>query len=130
MSRLPGGSLRGRSLGEAQVKALAATLSMLYGAVLLAASAAVPRRPGHEQDLIAHIHSWTPEAQAQAIGAVGVVMNRGLAWLTDSANRGCQRVAVTLGCHAMGSRFHAAEHTAEVVLAHDVALLGRFAAGP
>lgn len=32
-----------------------------------------------------HIHSWTPQAQAQAIGAVGVAMNRGLAWLADSA---------------------------------------------
>ncbi|MET8402666.1 phosphotransferase [Streptomyces sp900116325] len=84
MSRLSGEPLRGRSLDEAQLKALATTLSRLYDAVPPAALAAVPRRPGHQQDLIAHIHSWTPQAEPQAGDALSVAMNSGLAWLADS----------------------------------------------
>ena len=82
MSRLPGGPLRGRSLDGRQIKALAATLSRLYGAVPADALAGVPRRPGHQQDLIAQIRLWTPRTQAS--DAVSRAMNRGLAWLTDS----------------------------------------------
>lgn len=84
MSRLSGDPLRGRSLDDGHIKALAATLSRLYVAVPPDALAAVPRRPGHQQQLIAQIRSWTPQTQAQAGDEVSRAVNRGPAWLDDS----------------------------------------------
>jgi aminoglycoside phosphotransferase (APT) family kinase protein len=84
MSRLSGEPLRGRALDDGQIKALTATLSRLYGAVPPDALAAVSLRPWHQQDVIAHIRSWTPQAQAQASDEVSRAMNSGLAWLADS----------------------------------------------
>ncbi|MFG2895008.1 phosphotransferase family protein [Streptomyces sp. NPDC048248] len=84
MSRLSGEPLRGRSLDRAHIKALTKTLSRLYGAVPPDALAAVPRRPGHQQDLVAHLRSWGPQVRLQTSEEVRHAMNRGLAWLAGS----------------------------------------------
>lgn len=84
MSRLAGEPLRGRLLTEQQMKALAAAVGRLHTAVPPDVLAEVPLRPGRQQNLVAHIHSWTPRARPRVGGGVGRAMDRGLAWLAGS----------------------------------------------
>ncbi|WP_369212558.1 phosphotransferase family protein [Streptomyces flavofungini] len=94
MSRLPGEPLRGQSLSNRQLKALAAATSELYAAVPADVLAEVPDRPGRQHQLIAQIRSWTPQVRPRVSDAVGKAMDLGLEWLARAglARPGMERV--------------------------------------
>ncbi|MHA6764224.1 phosphotransferase family protein [Streptacidiphilus sp. PAMC 29251] len=84
MSRLAGEPLRGQSLTEQQIRALAAAVGELHIAVPREILATVPPRPGRHQELVAHIRSWVPRARSRVDGEVAGAMDFGLAWLARS----------------------------------------------
>jgi aminoglycoside phosphotransferase (APT) family kinase protein len=84
MSRLPGEPLRGKSLSDRQLKALAAAANELHAAVPADVLAEVPVRPGRQHQLIAQIRSWAPHVRQRVSGAMGEAMDRGLEWLARS----------------------------------------------
>lgn len=84
MSRLAGTPLRGCSLEDGQIKALATAVTRVHDAVPPDVLAEVPLRPGRQDELIAHIHSWFPNARAQVNHEVGQAMDRGMDWLARS----------------------------------------------
>jgi aminoglycoside phosphotransferase (APT) family kinase protein len=85
MSRLAGETLRGGLLSEQRIKSLAAAVGELHAAVPPDVLAGVPRRPGHQQELIAWIHSWpVPQVCPRLTGNLSEVIDHGLAWLAHS----------------------------------------------
>lgn len=91
MSRLPGEPLRGKPLTRRQLKALAAAVGELYGALPGGVLDEVPLRPGRQDQLIAQIRAWAPRARPRVGGEVGVAMDRGLEWLARSGMEGAGR---------------------------------------
>ncbi|MFE9429011.1 phosphotransferase family protein [Kitasatospora sp. NPDC006697] len=89
MSRLPGEPLRGKSLSNQQLRALAAAVSELYASVPADVLAEVPVRPGQQHQLIAQIRSWAPQVRPRVSEAIGESMDHGLEWLARS---GMERV--------------------------------------
>ncbi|MFJ5216360.1 phosphotransferase family protein [Streptomyces sp. NPDC088354] len=85
MSRLAGTPLRGRSLKDDQIKALAAAVTRVHDAVPPDVLAEVPLRPGRQAELIAQIHSWFPQARPRVNHEVGRALDRGMDWLARSA---------------------------------------------
>ncbi|MFD9097808.1 phosphotransferase family protein [Streptomyces collinus] len=94
MSRLIGTPLRGQSLNGGQIQALATAVTKVHYAVPPEALAKVPLRPGHQSELIAHLHSWFPQARPRVNKEVGCAMDRGMAWLTQSAMESAGRPEV------------------------------------
>jgi aminoglycoside phosphotransferase (APT) family kinase protein len=84
MSRLPGEPLRGESLSDQQLKALAAAVNEVHAAVPADVLAEVPVRPGRQHRLIARIRSWTPHLRPRISDAIGEAMDQGLTWLARS----------------------------------------------
>ena len=84
MSRLAGEPMRGQLLTQQQITALAAAVTRLHAAVPPSVLAQIPRRPGQQQELVAHIRSWAPKARPRADGEVAKAMDCGLAWLAGS----------------------------------------------
>ncbi|MEV7403675.1 aminoglycoside phosphotransferase family protein [Streptomyces sp. NPDC091267] len=84
MSRLPGQPLRGRPLGDQELKALAAAVSEMYAAVPGDVLSEVPVRPGRQQLLVSRIHAWAPRTRPRVGAEVGRAMDRGLEWLAGS----------------------------------------------
>ncbi|WP_327709740.1 aminoglycoside phosphotransferase family protein [Streptomyces sp. NBC_00464] len=84
MSRLPGGPLRGRRLGDRQLDALATAVSEVYGAVPAHVLDEVPVRPGHRQYLTGRIRAWAPRARPRVGPEVGWAMDGGLEWLAGT----------------------------------------------
>lgn len=84
MSRLSGEPLRGQSLSDHQLKALAAAVSELQAAVPADVLKEIPLRPGHQDQLVAQIHAWAPQARPRASSELGAAMDRGLEWLGGS----------------------------------------------
>ncbi|WP_431681590.1 phosphotransferase family protein [Kitasatospora sp. KL5] len=91
MSRLPGEALRGKPLGDQQLRALAAAASELYTAVPAEVLAEVPPRPGRQYQLVARISAWAPQARPHVGRAVAAAMDRGLDWLARSGMDGADR---------------------------------------
>ncbi|MEU3528116.1 aminoglycoside phosphotransferase family protein [Streptomyces sp. NPDC038707] len=84
MSRLPGEPLRGRVLGEDQLKALAEATNEMYAAVPADALAKIPVRPGRQHELITRIRAWTPQIRPRVSNEVAEAMDLGLDWLAHS----------------------------------------------
>ncbi|MGW1016696.1 phosphotransferase family protein [Streptomyces niveus] len=91
MSRLPGEPLRGKPLTRRQLKALAAAVGESYGALPVGVLDEVPLRPGRQDQLIAQIRAWAPQARPRVGGEVGAAMDRGLEWLARSGMEGAGR---------------------------------------
>ncbi|MGB8938843.1 MAG: phosphotransferase [Streptomyces sp.] len=96
MSRLPGEPLRGESLSNQQLKALAAAASELYAAVPADVLAEVPVRPGQQHQLIAQIRSWAPQVRPRVSDAIGEAIDRGLEWLARSGMERVGRLDVAM----------------------------------
>lgn len=82
MSRLAGEPLRGVRLGEDQVAALAATVRSLHLALPPEVVAALPARPGRQEELVGLVRSWFPRARPGVVGEVGRAMDAGMDWLS------------------------------------------------
>ncbi|GGZ44688.1 phosphotransferase family protein [Streptomyces poonensis] len=84
MSRLDGKPLRGGVMGSEQIKALAEAVTAMHAAVPSDVVREVPLRPGHQAELIGHLHTWATTARPQAGGPVRQGMDAGLDWLATS----------------------------------------------
>ena len=85
MSRLPGGPLRGRIAGRERTGALTAAVRRLHGAVPAdVLRSRVPLRPGHQRELVAHLHTWEPPQALGRDGEVARALRLGLEWLAGS----------------------------------------------
>ena len=83
MSRLSGTPIRGRSLDERQVKALADATTALHNALPPAVLAGLPLRPGHQRELITHVRTWS-SVERPDTSSVCRGKDAGLAWLAQS----------------------------------------------
>ncbi|GCD92533.1 phosphotransferase family protein [Embleya hyalina] len=92
MSRLPGVVLRGTTVRDERVDALAATLNTLYAAVPDGVVRELPVRPGHQGAIIARIDEWAGWGLDTA-PSVGRALAAGVDWL----NRGGGRRALGRG---------------------------------
>ncbi|WP_399123482.1 phosphotransferase [Streptomyces sp. N2A] len=88
MSRLLGEPLRGQTLSDQQLSALAAAANEMYAAAPPDVLAQLPVRPGQQHHLIMQIHAWWPTARPRASEEVGQAMDQGLAWLSRSGMEG------------------------------------------
>lgn len=84
MSRLAGAPLRGCSLEDEQVKALADAVNGLHAAVPADMLRQVPVRPGQQGDLIAQLQEWAVTVRPRAGSSVARAMDEGLWWLARS----------------------------------------------
>ncbi|MCX4792139.1 MULTISPECIES: phosphotransferase [unclassified Streptomyces] len=83
MSRLNGMPLRGGPIADGQLRALAEAVTTLHAAVPEGVLTELPLRPGHQGELIAHVHTWSTHAHPQVSGRASRAMDAGLAWLTQ-----------------------------------------------
>ncbi|WP_106400840.1 phosphotransferase family protein [Actinocorallia populi] len=91
MSRLPGEPLRGAPLTEQKVKALAAAVRRLHGAVPPDVLAGLPLRPGHQREILAWLRDRASAASGVSLpGTVRRALDRGLAWLDRSGLRAAE----------------------------------------
>ncbi|MFF1714990.1 phosphotransferase family protein [Streptomyces sp. NPDC058268] len=99
MSRLAGAPLRGCSLDDEQVKALAAAVNELHAAVPADALRHLPVRPGQQGDLVAQLEKWAVAVHPRVGGPVGRAMGRGLQWLAKAGlgTEGASQVGPVFG---------------------------------
>ncbi|MFC1437142.1 phosphotransferase [Streptacidiphilus sp. N1-10] len=84
MSRLNGTPLRGRTLDEQQLKALADATTALHNALPPTVLAELPLRPGHQGELLTHLRTWSAVEGRHDSGRVSRSKEAGLAWLARS----------------------------------------------
>lgn len=84
MSRLAGAPLRGTAVEGDKIEALAEAVTTLYEAVPADVVRRLPRRPGHQGELVGHLEEWAVTVRPQAEGRVRQAMDAGLDWLARS----------------------------------------------